>query len=96
MGQQTQKVSDFYCTQCGSLGLPIIRTANHTREPGHLKRFFCLHCQKECNMVEVRMTGKYTLNDFWIEYNYHNFDENGVRKEPWKRFVAEIKKQGVI
>lgn len=82
-------LSDFYCTQCGNKGIPIFRTAGKEREPGHLKKIFCLHCQKETNMVEVRPINKYNLENFWIEYKYGNFDENGNRKKPWKQFCAE-------
>lgn len=84
-------LSDFYCTCCGNKGIPVFRTVGQEREPGHLKKIFCLYCQKEVNMVEVRSIGKYTLEDFWIEYEYKNFDENGNRKEPWKQFTSKIK-----
>ena len=87
-------LSDFYCTQCGNKGIPIIRNAGKAKEPGHLKKIFCLYCQKEVNMVEVRSIGKYHLENFWIEYENHNFDENGNRKEPWKQFIAKIKQEG--
>lgn len=84
-------LSDFYCTRCGNKGLPVFRTAGQKREPGHLKKLFCLHCQKEINMVEVRPMGKYTLDTFLIEYENGNFDENGNRKEPWKQFVSKVR-----
>ena len=44
-------------------------------------------------MVEVRSIGKYNLDDFWIEYEYGNFDEEGNRKEPWKQFVSKTKQE---
>ena len=37
--------------------------------------------------------GKYNLDDFWIEYEYGNFDEEGNRKEPWKQFTSRIKQE---
>lgn len=83
-------ISDFYCTVCGNKGLPVVRTKGKEREPGHLKKLFCLHCQKECNMIEIKPRGKYTLDDFWKEYNYGNFDENGNRKEEWKNFIKNL------
>lgn len=85
-------ISDFYCTQCGLKGVPILRTAGREREPGHLKKLFCLNCQKECNMVEIKPRGKYDLDDFLIEFNYGNFDKEGNRKEGWRTFIAQIKK----
>ena len=86
-------LSDFYCTKCGNKGVPIYRVIGQERAPGHLKKIFCLHCQKETNMVEIKPKGKYNLNDFWMEYEYHNFDENGNRKEPWKQFTSKIKQE---
>ena len=96
MSRQTKDVrnlflSNFYCTCCGLKGLPAFRQAGKEREPGHLKKMFCLNCQKETNMAEIRPYGKYNLDDFWIEYQYGNFDKDGNRKEPWGPFVSKIK-----
>jgi len=100
MGKRSKDIrhialSDFYCTRCGNKGIPVFRTVGQEREPGHLKKLFCIYCQNEVNMVEVRQVGKYNLENFWIEYEYGNFDKEGNRKEPWKQFVSKIK-QGVI
>lgn len=84
-------LSDFYCTKCGMKGIPVFRTVGQEREPGHLKKLFCINCQKETNAAEVRSNSKYSLDDFWIEYEYGNFDQEGNRKEPWKQFIAKIK-----
>ena len=89
------QISDFYCTRCGLKNLPLPRIAGKEKEPGHLKKLFCLYCQKEVNMVEIKFKGKYSLDDFWIEYEYGNFDKEGNRKEPWKKFISKIR-QGVI
>ena len=35
-------LSDFYCTKCGIKGIPVFRTVGTEREPGHLKKLFCL------------------------------------------------------
>jgi len=87
------KISDFYCTKCGLKNFPIIRTTGKEREPGHLKKMFCFHCGSEQNMVEIKTRGKYLLEDFWIEYEYHNFDENGNRIEKWGTFVSKVKQE---
>ena len=84
--------SDFYCTNCGHKGIPILRPSGKGREPGHLKKLFCLYCNSEQNMAEVRQKGKYTLEDFLIEFQNGNF-ENGQRKMPYKQFLAEIRKK---
>lgn len=93
---RSMSINDFYCTKCGNKGVPIIRTIGQDREPGHLKKLFCLTCQEERNMVEIRNSGKYNLNSFWIEYKYGNFTENGERKEPWRQFINKIKQREKI
>lgn len=84
--------SDFYCTKCGLKNFPIIRTIGGERESGHLKKLFCIHCQQEVNMVEIKPKGKYTLNEFWLEYEYGNFDEHQNRIMPWKQFITKLEK----
>ena len=39
---KNQKVttSEFYCTKCGSRGIPIARRAGKQREAGHLKKLY--------------------------------------------------------
>lgn len=81
-------ISDFYCTQCGHKTLPIPRRDGQGREPGHLKNLYCPFCKMEQNCVEVRQNGKYTYEDFMIEYSNSNFDENGKRIQPMRQFIA--------
>lgn len=92
--ERNKILSDFYCVCCGNKGIPVFRTIGQEREPGHLKRMFCLYCQKEQNMVEIKLRGKYTLTDFWIEFEHHNFDENGNRITPWKQFISNYYRRG--
>lgn len=87
---RVQKLSDFYCTYCGHKGIPIFRRAGKEREPGHLKKMFCLFCKEERNMVEIKPGGKYTVEDFEIEYNYGNFIE-GERTMPYKQFISKVR-----
>lgn len=85
-------VSMCYCTQCG-FPFPILRTNKKIREPGHLKKLWCNKCKKETNFIEIRGFGKYTYEDFLIEFKYGNFSPEGERIEPhWKKFVSEHKK----
>lgn len=78
MGKIT--ISDMYCTQCGRKNIPIPRNKGSEREPGHLKRMYCIYCKKEVNMIEIRPFGTgYTYEDFMLEFEMHNFDEEGNR-----------------
>lgn len=71
-------IHNFYCTQCGTRGIPIPRKNNKQREAGHLKKMYCLCCDKEVNFVEIN--DKYTYNDFLVEFENHNFNKDGTRK----------------
>lgn len=82
------QISDFYCTKCGHKGIPVVRPKGKAREPGHLKKLFCLYCQEEVNMVEINSRSKYTLEEFEIEFNNGNFI-NGERVKPYKQFIVE-------
>ena len=86
-------LSDFYCTKCGHKNFPIIRRPGKAKEPGHLKKLFCLYCNSEQNMVEIKQKGAYTLEDFLIEYKGGNFVE-GQRVLPYKQFIAK-QKEGI-
>ena len=72
--------SSFYCVCCGNRGIPIMRRRGAEREAGHLKKIFCLTCQKEWNHVECKSFSHYDYEDFLLEKEYDNFDENGNRK----------------
>ena len=65
--------SEFYCTCCGKKGIPIARKPGQQREPGHLKKLFCLNCQEETNHVEIRPFGQYQYSDFKEEYDLGRF-----------------------
>ena len=82
--------SFFMCTKCGNRGIPVIRYKGKEKEPGHLKKLYCIYCNEEVNHVEIKSNGKYTLNDFLIEYNNGNF-VNGNRNKPYKQFEAELR-----
>lgn len=73
-------ISDFYCTYCGQRGIPLARKYGKAREPGHLKKLYCLHCKAETNHVEIRPYGKYTYEDFYKEFISNTF-KNGLRVE---------------
>lgn len=89
--------SDMYCTQCGQKNIPIPRRKGKERESGHLKKMYCIHCNKVTNMVEIRgFNSGYTLDDFLLEYNLHNFNEDGTRKLSWSEFRIYLNKGGGV
>lgn len=65
--------SDFYCTECGNKGIPIMRRPGGQREAGHLKNLYCIHCRKETNHAEIRPFGSYTYEDFEMEFRLGRF-----------------------
>lgn len=48
------EIHDFYCTCCGKKGLVLPRSASKQRENGHLKRLYCIYCQKVVNHMEIK------------------------------------------
>ena len=89
-------ISDMYCTHCGNRGLNIPRKINKIREPGHLKRLYCIYCKAETNHVEVRpFFNDYNLKDFKLEMQYHNFNEKGERIVPYRIFRGDLKQKGL-
>ena len=83
MGRNNIIMSQFYCTQCGNEGTPVWRRKGAEREAGHLKKLFCLTCQKEQNHVECKPFTKYTYEDFITEFEYGNFTPEGQRKQTY-------------
>ncbi len=67
--------SEFYCTCCGKKGLPVPRKNAKAREVGHLKKLYCIYCQKEVNHAEIQNGDREELEQF--RYNF----ETGVYKE---------------
>ena len=78
---------DFYCTSCGNKGIPVIRDKQKIREQGHLKKLYCIYCNKECNHAEVVESSKYNKETFLDEYNSGNFDSNGNRIIPLSDWI---------
>jgi len=89
--RNNQYFSDFYCTQCGNKTLPIVRQKGRDREGGHLKKLYCVYCQRENNCAEIRPFGRYQLQDFITEFEGHNFASDGTRKTPYKQFLQQVK-----
>lgn len=93
----TTQISEMYCTCCGKKGISIPRKNNKFRKSGHLKKLYCIYCGAEKNHVEIRpIYDDYTHKDFELEMEYNNFDSEGNRKEPYRIFRRNLKKEGVI
>jgi hypothetical protein len=84
-------LNSFYCTQCGNQGIPIWRKKNASREKGHLKKIFCLNCQKETNHVECN--NNYTYEDFIFEFKHKNFSADGQRLMTYKQLRSVIENE---
>ena len=89
--QKPTKGNRFFCTQCGNEGVPIVRRKGAEREAGHLKKLFCIFCAKETNHVECTEFGPYTPVDFIVEFNAHNFNEEGLRIKTYNQVKEEIR-----
>lgn len=93
----TTQISEMYCTCCGKKGISIPRKNNKFRKSGHLKKLYCIYCGAEKNHVEIRpIYDGYTHEDFELEMKYNNFDSEGNRKESYRIFKGNLKKEGVI
>lgn len=88
--------SRFYCVHCGKEGIPIIRKNSKFKKAGHLKKLWCLNCQKETNHAEVKEFTHYDKECFDLEFNYGNFDKDGNRIMPFGLFKDKMYKEGVI
>ncbi len=89
-------LSKMYCTKCGKEGIGIFRKPSQCREPGHLKKMYCIYCKEEINHVEIRsIFSDYNYEDFKLEIKYHNFDDKGNRKQPYRIFRGKLKQKGL-
>ena len=90
MGTKLITDNEFYCTICGNKGINVVRIRGREREAGHLKKLFCLTCQRETNHVECRPWDAYTREDFWTEFYNNNFDKDGNRSRPYSELRRMI------
>lgn len=85
--------STFYCTNCGNLIYSLPRRCSALKEPGHLKNLYCQYCKQVHNCAEIRQFGKYTYDDFLLEFEGKNFNEDGSRKVPYQIFLRKKEEQ---
>ena len=88
--------SDFYCTSCGKKGIPILRQKGKERNAGHLKKIYCIYCQREVNHVECKPFSHYDFSDFDFEYTHGNFDIDGNRRLEYGIFKDKLMKEGIV
>ena len=88
--------SNFYCCKCGKRGINILRIKGKERKAGHLKRLYCLNCGEEVNHVECKEWTNYTVDDFYLEFNYGNFNEEYTRILPSGQFRDKLHKEGIL
>ena len=50
--RRERELTEFYCINCGQKGIPVWR--ERTREAGHRKALYCVHCKMVINHVETR------------------------------------------
>lgn len=65
--------SRFFCTNCGREGIPVARKKGQERKSGHLKKLYCIYCDKEVNHVEIKLAGDYSYEDFLEEFEAGRF-----------------------
>ena len=96
MTRKNATASEFYCTKCGKKGIPIWRKSGREREAGHLKKIWCLHCNKQTNHVECKPFTKYSYEDFLLEFECNNFTEDGQRKMKYGDLKCAINEGKII
>lgn len=65
--------SVFYCINCATKGIPVIRSKSQLRGSGHMKALYCLNCKAEVNHYECR-----TMEDV---FDFKQMFDAGVFKE---------------
>ena len=73
---------EFFCTQCGNKGIPIVRKSSRCRAAGHLKELYCIHCGRVVNHAECIPYSDYDADTFREEFESCNFDKEGMRIMP--------------
>lgn len=73
----TYTISEFYCTCCGTKGIPVPRKSSKQREQGHLKKLYCLKCKEQTNHAEVRPFD-YDKEDFLKDLSEGKFKKEAI------------------
>lgn len=64
---------DFYCINCGSKGIPLVRPGNKKKGSGHRKNMYCYHCQHTVNHIECRTPEE--VEQFKIDFSEGKYKE---------------------
>ena len=75
-------ISRFFCTKCGSEGIPIGRKIGSQRKNGHLKAIYCIQCKERVNHYEIRHSDNFdvTYQQFLEKFNNKEFEEESGEK----------------
>ena len=71
MKSKSTKGSNFICLKCGGMGIPIQR--RRSREKGHVKDLYCIHCGETTKQMELR-------EDSGDTYEYNENPEEYIQK----------------
>ena len=83
MSNQSTSLVRCFCTNC-QFEMPIAKKQSKRKEPGHLKKLFCIRCGDQHNFVEIHENSSYTLDIFKKEFELKNFVD-GQRIKDWKQ-----------
>lgn len=83
-GTRDQKtISEFYCINCGSKGIPVWRKRARLREPWHRKALYCTTCKQTVNHVEIRTEEE--LIQFMTDFAEGKYREEAERSVEYKK-----------
>lgn len=74
-------INKFYCTNCGTEGIPIARKSSRQREYHHLKKLYCVKCKSEHNHVEIRPFDDYDYEQFYQDFINGEFKEESYAEK---------------
>ncbi len=78
---------DFYCICCGKKGIPVARNRGHQHGKLHMKKLFCLTCQKEVNHVECK--------NYEDVLEFREKFERGDYEDAAKESISHVRDSGV-
>lgn len=81
MGKNSLKTHRFFCLNCGSESVPLMRKQGHQHGRFHRKKLYCYHCKTEINHIECKDEGD--IYEFKM-----NYKEGAYKHEAEESLVA--------